>query len=243
MLNIPISGDIISYADDTALLFYGDKWSDIVKNSELGLYKIKCWLDKNILSLNYTKTKFITFSGNQSSQPDINHITFHSHCDMVNCNCNVKIDNTVEIKYLGIIINNTLNWSSHINHLASKLRKFVYMFYKFRDVLPLNILKMTYKALVESVISYGIIIWGGTYNTHVQPLLITQKYILKVMLSKRRMYPTDLLFAESKVYDVRLLYVYSVAKYMYRRPSLRQYIGHTHNTRHVFHDSLKIPKA
>lgn len=162
---------------------------------------------------------------------------------MVNCKCNDKIQNATEIKYLGIMINNTLNWSSHIDYLASKLRKFVYMFYKLRDILPLYMLKTVYKALVESVISYGIIIWGGTYNIHVHPLLLTQKYILKVMLSKRRMYPTDLLFAESKVFDIRLLYVYNVAKYMYRRPSLRQYVCHTHNTRHISRNTLKIPKA
>ena len=60
------------------------------------LQKIKNWLDFNLLSLNITKTKFISFSINKSNQPTYNYITLENES---------KIESVDKIKYLGVIIN------------------------------------------------------------------------------------------------------------------------------------------
>lgn len=242
MLDLDISGDIIAYADDTALTFHGTDWSEVAKKSENGLYKIKCWMDNNLLSLNHSKTKFITFSNSSRLQPKIDHLKFHAKCDLINCTCENVIENTTNIKYLGLIINETMRWSDHTEYLNTKLRKLVHIFYKLRNILPINILKMTYKSLVESILTYGIIIWGGTYNSQLKNVKITQKWILKVMLWKNRRYSTEQLFLDSNVLNVNGLYILNVAKFIYRNRELRVPTNHIHNTRQNERKALIIPR-
>lgn len=242
MLELDISGDIIAYADDTALTFRGTDWSEVTKKSEKGLYKIKCWMDNNLLSLNHSKTKFITFSNSSRLQPKIDNLKFHAKCDLINCTCENVIENTTNIKYLGLIINETMRWNDHTEYLNTRLRKLVHVFYKLRNILPLKILKMTYKSLVESILTYGIIIWGGTYSSQLKNIKITQKWILKVMLWKNRRYSTEQLFLDSNVFNVNGLYILNIAKFVYRNRELRIPTNHIHNTRQNERNALFTPR-
>ena len=154
LLNCGIGGETISYADDTALIFVGDSWEEVVGKGEEGLYRTKSWLDENILTLNFSKTKFMTFSNNAINKPNLTTMKFHINCDRINCNCLAQIEATTEYKYLGLILDEHLKWTYHINATVKKLRKLIYIIYYIRDILPYNLLKMTYKSLVESVLVY-----------------------------------------------------------------------------------------
>lgn len=65
----PLNGKIISYADDTALVFRGQTWAEARSYAEQGLKLAASWLNKNLLTLNTQKSKYITFSINKSTQP------------------------------------------------------------------------------------------------------------------------------------------------------------------------------
>ena len=56
---ILLNGKIVSYADDTALLFHGKSWEEVIKLAFKGLYKVTKWLDNNLLTLNTNKTNYI----------------------------------------------------------------------------------------------------------------------------------------------------------------------------------------
>ena len=53
------------------------------------------------------------------------------------------------MKYLGIRIDNKLNWKAHINNIALKLIRANAMLYKVRDFVNVGILKAIYHALFE----------------------------------------------------------------------------------------------
>ncbi|KAJ8947323.1 hypothetical protein NQ317_014109, partial [Molorchus minor] len=76
-------------------------------------------------------------------------------------------------------------------------------------------LMILYKSLVESHITYGIIGWGGVLNTHLQRLEVIQKRILKIILNKPYTYPSDELFQETNVCDIRQLYFYCISLKMF----------------------------
>ena len=61
---------------------------------------------------------------------------------------------TNSMKYLGIRIDNKLNWKAHINDIALKLIRGNAMLYKCRDFVDAGILKLIYHALFESHIHY-----------------------------------------------------------------------------------------
>lgn len=70
---------IVSFADDTALIFEGDTWPIVEKFAENGLRKVIKWLDDNLLTINIPKTKFICFRINAASNPPSDFtITAHS---------------------------------------------------------------------------------------------------------------------------------------------------------------------
>ena len=52
------------------------------------------------------------------------------------------------IKYLGIYIDNNLNWAPHIQHITSKISKNLGILFRLRFFLTLNALKQIYYSLV-----------------------------------------------------------------------------------------------
>jgi len=107
LLEGDIGGELIAYADDTAIVFSGRDWEEVKRKSEEGLSKVKVWLDKNLLALNVKKTSCVAFSPNAIGRPNFESITLHT-CSPVGClsSDNIKIVN--ELKYLGIVIDNHL---------------------------------------------------------------------------------------------------------------------------------------
>jgi len=66
------------------------------------------------------------------------------------------IQNVKWCKYLGILIDSDLKWQDHINYVYNKIIKFTSMFYKIRNKLPQEVLKMIYFAFVHTHLLYGI---------------------------------------------------------------------------------------
>lgn len=128
------------------------------------------------------------------------------------------------------MIDTFLKWQPHIDYISRKIRKLVHKFYLLRDFLNKNILIMIYKALVESIIRYGILVWGGLYESSLYKLNIIQKYILKIIYRKNRLFPTHLLFDRETV-NVRTIYIFTVCSYIHSRADLKPLIDHSYETR------------
>ena len=64
----------------------------------------------NLLSLNPNKTHYMQFVNKNSSQIDLN--IRHK---------NEKIAKTCTTKFLGLVIENTLSWKTHIDNIVPKL--------------------------------------------------------------------------------------------------------------------------
>ena len=94
------------FADDTNIYFESDNLFklEMVINTELK--KLNLWLNINRLSLNISKTNFLTF--HPYNKPLKHHIT-------LKINKKAIIEKN-HIKYLGIIIDFHLNWKQHIKY-------------------------------------------------------------------------------------------------------------------------------
>ena len=115
------------FADDTSILL-ANKNLDVLEqavNSELG--KVSEWLLVNRLSLNVSKSNFLLISSHTTDR-------------------NIKVNiNSRELKqenytkYLGVIIDNKLNWKLHIKQINFKLSKGIGVLYKLRHLVPKKI--------------------------------------------------------------------------------------------------------
>lgn len=243
-----LHGDIYSYADDTVVIFSGLTWESAYENANTGIDLIKKWLDSNLMSLNINKTSLVPFSLTVSGLKQLKSIdhlklTIHnSNCSNQMCQC-PSLKEVSSVKYLGIIVDQHLKWDLHINYLCNRIRKTIFKFVTLRNILPINILKIVYTAIVESLIQYGILGWGGSSKTALTPLILLQKRIIKICLKKPKDYPTNLLYSEFKVFNINQIFHFSLLKYYHKNKNnfIKQH--HEHKTRRNITPTLIEPKC
>lgn len=179
------------------------------------------WLASNLLTLNIDKTNFMTFSLQKSTQPPKNfEVKAHSCMDSPhNCSCQ-NLTRVITTKYLGVIIDDCLNWRAHIASLTARVRKLIYIFKNLRQAADKDTLRMTYFALCQSLLSYCVTAWGGGAKTFLLEVERAQRAVLKVILKKPFRYPTTKLYADADVLTVRQLYI---AQSTLRRHALTPY--------------------
>ncbi|KAG7313414.1 hypothetical protein JYU34_000535 [Plutella xylostella] len=166
------------------------------------------WLQTNLLTLNTNKTKYLAFRITQASQiPSNKEIKVHicNHTDSM-CVCE-GIANVKEIKYLGVIIDEKLNFQSHINALSARIRRIIPIFKHLRHVATLELLRTIYFALCQSLIVYCISCWGSAHKSSLIVAERAQRSVLKVLLKKPRRYSTKTLYEEMTVLSVRKLFI------------------------------------
>ena len=150
----------ILYADDTTL-FSTMAYShpalshehNILINGEL--LKVNDWLVANRLSLNVNKTKYMLF---HNSQKDISNFS-------LNLNLNHgEIEKVSTFNFLGIILDENIHWKPRIENVACKLAKYCGVLSKFKNFLPLHILRTLYYSITHPHLNYGLLIWGFQCN-------------------------------------------------------------------------------
>ena len=63
-----------------------------------------------------------------------------------------------------------------------------------------------YYCLVQYHLTYRIIAWGGVTNFYLDKLETVQKWLLKIIYGKFSTYPSNYLYNESGVFDLRQLF-------------------------------------
>ena len=76
------------------------------------------------------------------------------------------VNRAADVKFLGMIINDKLNYKSHVLSLSKKLSAVVGVMSKLYHFVPCAVLSHVYFALFQSVLSYGIAVWGGCGRTN-----------------------------------------------------------------------------
>lgn len=124
-----------------------------------------------------------------------------------------------------MIYGNNLNWKYHIEHLTKLARKFFNIFKTLRLFLDTKVLRIVYYSLVNSIISYGVSIWGGTFKTNLTLLNTTVNSLIKYILKKQYLTPTNVIYTIFNVNNIEklhrnhlllLLYKY---KHLIRKPT------------------------
>ena len=57
-----------------------------------------------------------------------------------------------------------MRWKEHMEYIYNKTKYLIFIFYKLAKLMTIDTLRMIYYALFHSIISYGIIAWGGAYS-------------------------------------------------------------------------------
>jgi len=127
------------------------------------------WFAEHSLFLNAEKTKIIRF---HSYQNPIKQLS-------INLN-GVDVQKGGSVKFLGVNLDENLNWKDHCQSLTSKLNSIAYQFKNLRQVLDEKELIAVYYANCESHLRYGVGLWG--WSTGSKDVFVSQKNVLRSLL-------------------------------------------------------------
>ena len=191
---------VILFADDTNVLYSHTCLKTLNEILQIERKKITNWLNVNKLSLNTTKTKFILFrSGNKKSKHDLN-ISINEE----------NIKQVKNITFLGFVIDEFLTWRDHIDMISKKIIKCAAIISRIRHFTNLNSLKLIYYALVYPYLTYGNLIWGNAYKSHIQKLVNIQKKVVRLMTFKSYSEHTEPIFNDLKILNLSKLNEYLI---------------------------------
>ena len=153
------------FADDTTFLYTGNNLNTLTNNVNTELIKIGEWLKCNKLSINIKKTHYIIFSSKNKIIDDDQQVKINSE----------PIERVYYTKFLGVFLDSNLNWKKHIEYILKKISKSIGILCKARKLLNKPMLVNLYFTFVYPYYIYGIHVWGGTYPTNLQKLVLLQK--------------------------------------------------------------------
>ena len=123
-----------------------------------------------------------------SNRKKINTELVHINID------NQEIIRVSSTRFLGVHIDEFVNFKYHIDHLTKKLSKYVGLSYKLRHSLPLSALLTMYKTLFELHLNYCNVIWSNTFPSYLLKLESLQKKVIRAMSWAAVNTPTHPLF-------------------------------------------------
>jgi hypothetical protein len=169
-------GSMCLYADDCNILFSGKSKDYIEESLNEKIRFTQEFLDQKNLLVNKNKTNLISFSTKQSKFKFEPSIFLKSD----------RIDQVDQTKFLGLIVDENLSWDDHINYVVKKLSSGIYALRQMSRVCDLETLKIIYYSLIQSHISYGISIYGGTTKTNLDKILIQQKRAIRTIMKLQK---------------------------------------------------------
>jgi hypothetical protein len=112
------------------------------------------WIKANKLTLNFDKTNFMKFC------------TTNKNCDNLSRGYVDKTTEEVETtKFLGLRVDNNLNWKTHIQYIIPKLSSARFAVRTITSPMKTETLKFVHFAYFHSIMPYRIIFWGNSTNS------------------------------------------------------------------------------
>ena len=168
------------------------------------LVKVSNWLRANRLSLNISKTTYILFKVRK--QVDI--------LPQLILN-NVEISRVQTTKFLGVTIDEKLNWSHHIKNVENKLASSLFIINKIKHKITLSTLPLLYDAVIHSNLIYCNLIWSTTYKKYTTKLIKLQKRALNLCFSDLKT-PNISIFTASNRLSVQLIATYQILQLVHQ---------------------------
>ena len=228
------------FADDSNLFVVSNNLPELfnIANSELS--SLSQWIRANKLYINYDKTNYMIFE--PSRHPHNFKSSMYNAILLFN---GFALSQVHSVKYLGLFIDDKLNWCEHVNFIASKVASLTGILYRVKNFLPMSAKRNIYFALIYSVLTYCVEVYANISKSSLNPLIIKCNRLLRLLQQKPRRTPLYDLYTTFGTLPVDLLFEFYTGKFIHKclwnsasMPSIfsdyfvRGTSLHTYNTRH-----------
>ena len=162
----------ILYADDANIIITGTDLQEIKDKVDTFSTMLMNWVDTNGLSLNLRKTCYMIFS---KKRMDLSSLQIRID--------NTNIERKTEARFLGVIVDENLTWSTHIKAVKTKMSRFIGVMYKIKRKLPIKARLQIFNSLVQSQLNFCSLVWGFAAKSHIDSLFTKQKQGIRAIMT------------------------------------------------------------
>lgn len=208
-LNERMKTKAIGYADDLIIIVEGNSRSALENEGQAATLILENWCSSHKMELSAQKSKGITF-GNKLKRPPIIKINGK----------NIKFQ--IEVDYLGVKLDEKLNFIPHIKHVCTKgnnaAQKILRLAKKEYRIHPKNFI-VYYKAIFEAICLYsmGAIFKNITHSHNKRKLQGAQRKVLLRALGGYSTTPLEALLIASKIPPIDITARARAATYWIRK--------------------------
>ena len=207
MVNSIDNGELKLFADDTISSSSAKCLQNVFEKMKRNIKKMQIWFNSNKLTLNLSKTCYSIFHSKYKSIPDqFDSMTFD----------NTIIKRTTCTEYLGLSIDEVLSWKRHVDKIISSLIKYFNIFYQLRNAVPSKMKLQLFHAYIYSRVCYGLHCYGFMHKSNMKKLQIICNKLLKILLKKDRLYPTNMLYKECKLLKVEDMHKFLILQFVHK---------------------------
>ena len=188
----------VVYADDTTLLFrvsVSDGIIDALENVEGGIEKAISHFNRFGLVVNSAKTTIVLFH--------------NPHRKLITKNLNMKIAGATipfspTVKCLGLLLHEHMKWTPHLQSISGKCTAVIASLARLRRTgADTSLLVQVYRALFEPVLTYGITLWGGSYDNVIRVAQVLQNDALRAIKGLPRDLSVSIWYSKLGILQVR----------------------------------------
>ena len=159
----------LSYADDTAIVVKSKNIEQLQIVVDNICIEVSEWFRANFLSINVSKT-----------------YTQHYTTSLTEFSVHVKLNNLPvkekqSIRYLGVIIDKSLKFRDHIDHISRTIGRNIGMISRIRYFIDNKTAHLLYNSLILPYLNYCSMIWGSNYNSQLTRLVTLQKRAVRLI--------------------------------------------------------------
>ena len=124
-----------------------------------------------------------------------------------------QVDST---KFLGIQIDENINWTHHIALIENKLAKQLGILYKAKPFLNRKSMINLYFSFIHTYINYGNVAWASTTKTKLKKIYSQQKQAIKAVFNEDILSPSKELFTELKALNIYKLNIFQNLQFIFK---------------------------
>ena len=190
---------VYTYADDTTLIITADTMQDLEKIAQSELNNLIHYFHRNNLVPNPTKTNYTIFYPTPNKRTTNIHLRVNGK----------EIQEHKHTRLLGYMMQDTLKHEQTVTNIIRKLQPVIHKLRYANKLLPTKNMKEQYYAQAYPHLIRDITIWGTNKptSTYLQPLIRTQKKLIRIITKQTPRTHTGPLMSELEILNIPNLYI------------------------------------
>jgi hypothetical protein len=194
------------FADDTTLYFSHKDQHELVQTVNLELKKVVDYFRFSKIALHPLKTKFLLFTNSNTVRNsnitislDFNNQNENLMSNIVNLTPIKDEDDVPAVRFLGVYFDSRLNFKYHVNLVANKLSKALYILRTVKNIMTPRALKMLYYSLFHCNLIYCLPAWSSANQTLLTRIFRLQKAAIRIINNVKYNEHTEPLFKSKSI--------------------------------------------